>query len=237
MAYPGGKNGSGVYQQIINQIPPHDVYLELFFGSGTIYRLKRLAGKNIGVENDTSAIASFAKEYPAERRQIDLLCVDTIDFLDKHFDWIHMSFKRVFIYADPPYLFETRKSRSYYPNEFGTRVEHQELIKRLKAMPKNVKVALSGYPNNLYDELLPNWRTITFTARTRGNTNATEKLWMNYPEPSELHDYRYLGENFRERERIKRKKARWEARLLKMAILERRAILSVIDELREAGSL
>jgi DNA adenine methylase len=28
-----------------------------------------------------------------------------------------------------------------------------------------------------------------------------------------LHDYRYLGEDFRERERIKRKKQRWTDRL------------------------
>ena len=41
---------------------------------------------------------------------------------------------------------------------------------------------------------------------TRGGRLATEWVWMNYPEPIALHDYRYLGEDFREREPIKRKK-------------------------------
>lgn len=34
MTYKGGKAGAGVYQQIINQIPPHDVYIEPFLGGG-----------------------------------------------------------------------------------------------------------------------------------------------------------------------------------------------------------
>jgi hypothetical protein len=61
---------------------------------------------------------------------------------------------------------------------------------------------------------------------------ATEWVWMNFTEPLELHDYRYLGSNFRERERIKRKQKRWHARLLRMNSTERYAMLSVLEELR-----
>jgi hypothetical protein len=53
---------------------------------------------------------------------------------------------------------------------------------------------------------------------------------MNYKAPVELHDYRYLGNNFRERERIKRIKTRWLARLDQMDDLERYAMLSTIAE-------
>ena len=49
----------------------------------------------------------------------------------------------------------------------------------------------------------------------------------------ELHDYRYLGMNRRERERIKRKKQRFTNKLLNMPALERYAILAAI---REAAS-
>ena len=42
-SYFGGKNGSGVYQTIINQIPKHSVYCELFLGRGTIMRYKKPA--------------------------------------------------------------------------------------------------------------------------------------------------------------------------------------------------
>ena len=27
MRYPGGKNGSGTFQRIINQIPPHEIFI------------------------------------------------------------------------------------------------------------------------------------------------------------------------------------------------------------------
>lgn len=61
-----------------------------------------------------------------------------------------------------------------------------------------------------------------------------EWLWYNFATPVELHDYRYLGDNFRERERIKRKKTRWTARLARMPALERQALLAAIAD--SAGS-
>ena len=33
MTYPGGKNGAGIYQRIINHMPPHETYIEAFLGS------------------------------------------------------------------------------------------------------------------------------------------------------------------------------------------------------------
>jgi hypothetical protein len=58
----------------------------------------------------------------------------------------------------------------------------------------------------------------------------TEWLWSNFPEPIALHDYRYLGTGFRQRERIKRKKQRWTARLHRLPMLERQALLAAIDD-------
>lgn len=46
-----------------------------------------------------------------------------------------------------------------------------------------------------------------------------------------------LSSNFRERERIKRKKARWRARLLKMPMLERMALLGTIADLGGSGEV
>ncbi|MGJ8626091.1 MAG: hypothetical protein ACSHXB_03935 [Sulfitobacter sp.] len=42
MTYPGGKNGGGAYQRIINHMPPHRFYIEPFLGSGAVLRNKRL---------------------------------------------------------------------------------------------------------------------------------------------------------------------------------------------------
>jgi len=60
---------------------------------------------------------------------------------------------------------------------------------------------------------------------------------MNFPEPLELHDYHYLGEDFRERERIKRKKLRWKNRLINMNALEKHAIMAAIAELKNPAAI
>ena len=57
MPYPGGKGGAGVYQTIINQMPPHAVYIEPFLGGGSVMAAKRPAGLNIGVDLDAEVIA------------------------------------------------------------------------------------------------------------------------------------------------------------------------------------
>ena len=88
---------------------------------------------------------------------------------------------------------------------------------------------VSGYWSELYGRELRGWNSAQFQTVTRGGTPATEWLWFNYPAPVELHDYRYLGENFRERERIKRKKRRWVARLERMPLLEKQALLSALE--------
>ena len=43
-------------------------------------------------------------------------------------------------------------------------------------------------------------------------------------------DYRYLGKDFRERERLKRMKARWVKRLEKMPLLQRQALLAALAQ-------
>jgi hypothetical protein len=51
---------------------------------------------------------------------------------------------------------------------------------------------------------------------------------MNYPEPDELHDYHFLGDTFRERERIRRRIERWQLRLERLPPLERRALIAAL---------
>jgi hypothetical protein len=91
-------------------------------------------------------------------------------------------------------------------------------------------ILISGYWSDLYADALKDWNSTSFQAMTRAGKPATEWLWYNYPEPVALHDYGFLGENFRERERIKRKKQRWVNRLRTMDVLERRALLAAIGE-------
>ena len=82
------------------------------------------------------------------------------------------------------------------------------------------------------DKELEGWLSLSYKAMTRGGFAATEYLWMNYPVPFELHDYRYLGENFREREKLNRRKKRWVARLESMPALERYALYEAMSIVR-----
>jgi hypothetical protein len=217
MRYPGGKNADGVYQFIINQIPPHDEYIELFGGSAAVLRFKLPADRSYVCELSPGAIAALGDVVlpPATIiKKCDGIC------------WLayHRCSQRTFIYADPPYLPETRSKRRIYEHEM-TFDDHVTLLELLAN--ESCMVALSGYASPLYSEMLGGWRVLEYRVMTRGGPRI-ECLWMNYPEPSELHDYRYLGENFRQRERIRRQQRTWSRRLAVMDRLQRLALMSVL---------
>jgi DNA adenine methylase len=137
---------------------------------------------------------------------------------------------RELVYADPPYLLSVRASgRLFYEYELAEESEHVALLAQLRALP--CMVMISGYWSELYADMLAGWTTVTYTTTTLGGTVAEEWLWMNYPLPTALHDYRYLGEDYRERERIKRKVSRWRSRLADMPLLERQALMMALSEI------
>jgi len=271
-AYPGGKGA--VYQKIINQIPPHRVYIETHAGGGAILRHKRPAAINIAIDLDPDPLAALRSglvtpddiaghcdqpgygvtapgavtrqvtpdDVTGQRRDVTGLGHNTVThrgvtqwaFINEDaVNWLgEFAFSGdEFIYADPPYLMESRKQqRPLYRYEY-TEQDHINLLNRLQALP--CPVMISGYHSALYTEMLAGWRVDSFQTRTRGGSWAIEYLWMNYPAPERLHDYRYLGDNYRERERIKRKKERWAQKWAKMPLLERQAILAAMQEAGE----
>ena len=219
MTYPGGKAGSGVYQRIINQIPPHHTYIELFLGDGAIMRAKQPADMSIGIDIDPELI------YLWEKEGLGAIAVngDAISFLKDY-----QYHGNEFIYADHPYLQSTRKGDvPIYRYEFNTPKQHQELLKLLKKVPCNV--AISGYRSGLYNRMLKGWRSIDYKTRTRAGS-VIETLWMNYPEPKTLHDYSYLGNDYRQRETFAKQKRRTIAKLKSMPALKRYAMIAAIKE-------
>jgi DNA adenine methylase len=222
MRYPGGKGGSGVYQTIINNIPPHDTYIETHLGGGNILERKRPAARSIAIDIDPTVIEAWRRQQ-LDVPGLELHCGDAVGWLDSY------TFTgNEFVYADPPYVMDSRRGGLLYQHEYAD-ADHVRLLEVLAGLPCPVMV--SGYSSALYDNSpLASWRTVEFNAMTRQGL-AIEKLWMNYPPPADLHDLRYLGSNFRERERIKRKKARWKARLAKLDPLERAAIMECLREL------
>jgi hypothetical protein len=126
----------------------------------------------------------------------------------------------------------TRRSGKLYRFEM-TRAQHVELLDVIKRLPCDV--AISGYWSPLYAAALQEWRFISFHSMTRGGRKAREYVWMNYPEPTVLHDYRYLGGNKRQRERITRKVRTWSAGLRRLPALERQAIMAELSPIGPAA--
>jgi DNA adenine methylase len=226
MGYDGGKAGRGVYQWVINHIPPHRVYVELCLGDGAILRAKRPAEVSIGVEIDRAVIAQ--RWTGTELPNLTIYCEDALFFLSAY-AWMGDEF----VYCDPPYLLATRSYKKPMYRYEMTDVDHYQLLQLLKGLPCNV--AISGYDSPMYGRELAGWYQDSLQTTKRSGARAVECLWMNYPAPLELHDYRFLGRNFRERERIKRKRARWRGRLERMPALERHALLAAIEDLRESA--
>ena len=174
-------------------------------------RHKRPARLNIGIDLDSQVISSWQDPI--------IINGDTAGGMVKSDDATFriqvgdgLAFLRTYpftgkelVYCDPPYMLSTRTGKQYRFEM--TDDQHKTLLEALKALP--CMVMISGYWTALYAEDLNGWTTITYEAMTRGGHTATEWVWMNYPNLIALHDYRYLGDDFRERERIKRKKQRW----------------------------
>jgi len=225
VSYDGGKGQAGVFQRIINQMPPHDVYIEGCLGAGAVLRAKKPAPWSIGIELDPEVLNVW------QNHSIEKLSLVNADVVT----WLRESLPKFqpnnLIYLDPPYLMETRRSqRPLYRYEMSNE-QHEQLLSIARSLP--CKVMISGYWSQMYADKLIGWRTINFQAMTRGGQPATEWLWMNFAEPTRLHDYQYLGENFRERERIKKKINRWKGKLERMPETERRALLAAIAEFEE----
>ena len=87
---------------------------------------------------------------------------------------------------------------------------------------------LSGYPSSLYDALLPDWRALEFQVMSRGGVR-TEKLWLSF-EANSAHWATFAGNNFTDRQRIKRKAKRWAENYRMLPAGERVAVLAALLE-------
>jgi len=219
MTWPGGKNGAGVYQRIINHMPPHKTYIEPFLGSGAILRNKRPAEMNIGIDRSQDAL-NLCSDLAARPFSHSFQCCDGIEYLQRRL-WP----SNCLIYCDPPYVMNTRKGGEMYDFELSDD-DHRRLVSILKHT--EAMVMISGYRSCLYDRALKDFHRIDYRTMTRAGM-VDEALWMNFTPPTQLHDYSFLGADYRERERIKRKKSRWKNKIINMDRLERLAIMEVLE--------
>lgn len=218
MSYLGSKAASGACQAIVAQMPPHDTYIETHLGSGAVLRAKPPTPRSIGIDINPKVLTAFSQPDYA----IELQAVDAVLFLKNFY---FASAGRVLIYADPPYLHETRTSKARYKHEYNVS-DHRRLLAVLRTVP--AMVMISGYPSKLYDALLADWRSIEFQAMTRGGVR-TEKLWMNF-KSNPGHWATFAGIDHTDRQRIKRKAARWARNYQALAPAERTAVLAALME-------
>lgn len=238
--YYGSKGASGVYQQIINQIRPHDVYMELFAGTAVVFNSMKRSDTFVLNDIDPDVFVflcktligadplRFSPDQPQDKEyKGHIINCDTWGYL--------RTFRpnpatKYCLYLDPPYPISSRKNAVEVYKFEMTDNDHRNLLEIVTEIGKlpNVDVLISTYKNPIYAEYLADWRLITFPARTRTYT-ATEYLYMNYPEPVELHDYRYIGKDFTDRQRIARKIDRKVKQLMSMPDLERKAIIHAIQ--------
>jgi DNA adenine methylase len=86
-------------------------------------------------------------------------------------------------YCDPPYLHQTRTARKVYGDFEMTEAEHRELLDVLRSC--RGKVMLSGYPSELYDATLADWRrevedVPNNASGAKNKDRETEVLWCNF---------------------------------------------------------
>lgn len=202
--YPGGKTADGTYQTIINQIPPHDTFISGYLGHCAITRIKKPAAVTFGIEPNQRTIDNWdqLKMANPDNRLLNSMHIYRGQFLEM--------IKRIpleaiispFIYLDPPYPKDTRRSqKDIYLFELED-TDHTELL--TWCLKQTVPICISSYPNDLYNDMLKDWRSIKFEAQTRQGT-ATEIIYMNYPQPTVLHEYTHIGADYREREVFKKR--------------------------------
>ena len=90
------------------------------------------------------------------------------------------NFDNVLIYADPPYLLNTRGGKLY--RHEMTEQDHVELLDTL--LRHKGSVILSGYPSEMYDRELKGWNRIARKSYNQNSDQRTEVLWCNFELPS-----------------------------------------------------
>jgi len=215
MNYPGGKGKC--YQRLINLIPPHSTYIETHLGSGAVLRHLRPSDRSFGIDLDERVIEFWKTHYSG---LCTLVQGDGVEFLEQYqFDGDE------FVYADPPYLAETRRRSRIYRHEYDKN-DHISLLSTLLSLPCNVMI--SGYDSDLYRDALAGWRTVSFDAKTHSGVRQ-EWVWLNFDSPASLHDGSHLGFNFQERQSIKRRRHRIMQKIDSMSSIERSYLLEVLN--------
>lgn len=88
----------------------------------------------------------------------------------------------VLIYADPPYMLNTRHGKQYRCEM--DEQDHRELLDMLLA--HKGPVVLSGYETDLYNSTLKGWKKEYTVSYSQVDSKKREVLWMNFEPPAQI---------------------------------------------------
>lgn len=135
-----------------------------------------------GMNENVSAWLSSIDGLPEVHkrlRQVEVLTGKAVDQIKK------LDSGELLVYADPPYLHETRSTVGEYGNFEMTPADHEELLVTLAAMRGNF--LLSGYPSSMYDHFAKknDWRRVDFelpnnASSAKEKQRKIESVWMNF---------------------------------------------------------
>lgn len=123
--------------------------------------------------NSWNRMPSDLLEAAARLKNVQVENRPALDLIRKY------NYDNVLIYADPPYLLETRGGKQY--RHEMTEQDHLDLLAALKQHKGSV--ILSGYPSEMYDRELVGWSRITRKSYNQNADQRTEVLWCNFETP------------------------------------------------------
>ena len=158
-------------------------YIRLQMGHGF-----RTSGEKVGWKNDVQGRerAYAAKDWrrlpgrimeAAERlRGVQIESRPAVELIKR------FNYPNVLIYADPPYMLETRRGKQYRCEMSDQ--DHAELLDALLA--HQGPVILSGYDSPLYNDWLKGWYREEAVSYSQVASRKTEILWLNFEPEGQL---------------------------------------------------
>lgn len=143
------------------------------FGCGNLYQNGFKSGQQTNSPNPARAWSELPETLKMATERLKGVQIENLPAVEliKRYDT-----EDVFIYADPPYLHGTRKNY-LYKHEMKD-ADHEKLLNSLVKHPG--KILLSGYDNDMYNDILQGWNKVQKHTRAEGGRARTETLWMNY---------------------------------------------------------
>jgi len=264
-SYPGGKSGAGIFQRLINLIPRHRILVVPFAGHCGVVRNIKPAEHTVVIDQNSSVCQWWHDWSRTKHgRALEIHNCDGIDWMrfrlgcTEYSDlWerdaaaesrdrmthnskspaaaraTHETESEYFVFCDPPYVMSERSTGRIYKCEL-TDEDHQRFLgTATKINAARYRMMICGYACELYAALDP-WESIDHRVPTRGGLQ-DERIWMNYQKPVQLHDYQYIGDGRRARERIRRRQKNWHEQLMQMSEQERLAMLEVLNASSESS--